>query len=85
MLVGQPNRFTMATRQFFRFALFAAAIDRAYRMDHMLCSQPSTACDYSLPRGQAADLAHNLPALGEDGSAAGAMNCSIDSTSAQER
>ena len=85
MLISQPNRFEMTARQLFRCALITASVHRANRMDDMFCSEASTGRNHSLSRGQATNLAHNLPALGEYGGSTCAANGSIDSASAQER
>ena len=42
LLVGQPNRFAITACQRFGFALIAAPIDRAYRMDDVFrCQSPA--------------------------------------------
>jgi hypothetical protein len=74
----------MTTRQLFRFTA-SSAIDRANSVDHMFCGQASAGSNDSLSRRQASNLAHNLPAFGQDRWSARVMNGAIYSASAQKR
>src|SRR5258708_27580937 len=85
MLVGKANRIAMAAGQRFSFIPISAAINRAYRMDHILCRQISACCDDRFPRRQAANLVYNLPAFGKYCRSAGLVNSAIDSATAEQR
>jgi hypothetical protein len=75
----------MTARKFFSFPLLAAAINRAYRMNYVFSGQLSACSDDGLSRRQAPNPVHNLPAFGEDGRSASAVNSAIYSTAAQKR
>jgi hypothetical protein len=54
-------------------------------MDTVFCSQMSARGNDCFSGRQGSDLAHNLAALGENCGPSGAMNCTIDSTTAEQR
>src|SRR4051812_36444201 len=53
-------------------------------MDDELCEEVSAGGDDGFPRHQRSDLTDDLLALGEDGRAAGAVDCAIDSATAKQ-
>ena len=74
----------MTTRQLFCLSVFSVAVDRTHRVDDVLCSQTPACSDDGLSSRKAADLTHDLPAFGEYGRSASAVNSAIYSASAQQ-
>ena len=84
MLICETDRFSMATRQYPRLALFAIAIKRPDGVNHKLRIKISARCHHRLARRQSANLADDLSALGKDGRTSRVMDCSIHSASSEQ-
>src|ERR1700733_16036670 len=84
MLICETDRFSMATRQYPRLALFAVAIKRPDGVNHKLRIKISARCHPRLARMQSANLADDLSALGKDGRTSRVMDCSIHSASSKQ-
>jgi len=65
--------------------MLATAIDWTDRVNDVPGAELTAAGDDRLSGGQPSHLAHDLPALGENGWSSGVMNRTIDSAPAQKR
>src|SRR5258706_1376347 len=74
----------MTTRQLFCLSVFSIAVNRTFRLAGVLCRHTAACSDDGLSSRKAADLAHDLPAFGEYGRSATAVNRAIYSASAQQ-
>jgi hypothetical protein len=82
VFIGQADGFTMTTRQLFRLPVFSAAVNRTNGVNDVFCGQTPACSDDGLSSRKASDLVHDLPAFGEYGRSASAMNGAIHSASA---